>query len=147
MPSAQVVGQAPGRPAAIATSQVSPLPGWTTPSPQVAEQSGSVAAVQPPAQQPSRVGEHVVICVISQRAVQVAASPTSALTRQADGGRGQVLGHAPAPVAALSHDSPISTTPLPHEGWQSPSVRWVAPAGQQPSPETSAVMGVLTHRT
>jgi hypothetical protein len=41
--SAAVIGQAPGDPAGMAVSQVSP--GSTTPSPQVAEQSGSVALV------------------------------------------------------------------------------------------------------
>jgi hypothetical protein len=44
-PGAHVDGQAPGLPAAMARSQLSP--GSTSPLPQVAEQSGSLEAVQP----------------------------------------------------------------------------------------------------
>src|SRR5947208_2806633 len=50
LPSSHARGQAPRRPAAMATSQASPT--WTTPSPQVVEQSGSWAALQPAGQQP-----------------------------------------------------------------------------------------------
>jgi hypothetical protein len=56
-PSAQPDGQAPTIPAGIAMSQASP--GCTTPSPQLAEQSGSLAAVHPDGQQPSLWDEQV----------------------------------------------------------------------------------------
>jgi len=49
LPSSQLVGQAPARPAGMALSQASP--GSTTPLPHEGEQSGSVAAEQPAAQQ------------------------------------------------------------------------------------------------
>jgi len=66
--SAQVVGHAPGRPGAMAVSQVS-FGASTTPSPQVEEQSGSVAAVQPAGQQPSLAAAQAVTTVVWQRAL------------------------------------------------------------------------------
>ena len=72
--------------------------------------------------------------LILQRAVQLAASPESTLLRQADVDARQDFGQASGPLAAaLSHDSPGSTTPLPQVGGQSRSVRLLAPGGQQPS--------------
>ena len=140
-----VVGHAPFAPAAIAVSHVSPAAAWMTPSPHVGEQSGSVAEVQPSAQQPSRVALHVTTRVSSQRAVQSDAAPARTLSRQLDGDGGQDVRQGVGLVGPLSHDSPGSTTLLPHVAWQSLSVRRFAPFGQHPSPETLAVIGVCAH--
>jgi len=131
--------QAPGAPAAIATSQVSF--GWTTPSPQVDEQSGSVAAVQPPGQQPSLAPLQLEMGVSTQVAEQSLLLPVSAVWRQADSEGGQLVGQAPLPVASGSQASPGSTMPSPHSAGQSVSVAWVAPDGQQPSPEIGRSIG------
>jgi hypothetical protein len=72
LPSSQVRGQAPGRPAVIARSQLSLSP--TTPSPQMAAQSESVAIVQPVGQQPSPSAQ-AVIGIATQWALHVAAVP------------------------------------------------------------------------
>src|SRR5262245_45850063 len=47
----------------------------------------------------------------------------------------QLIGQAPGASGGMptSHDSPISTTPLPHAFGQSSSTMLVAPGGQQPS--------------
>ncbi len=82
------VGQAPGWPAAMAVSQVSPAS--MTPLPQVAEQSGSVDFVAPDGQQPS-ARPMAVFGEWAQEAVQalplgrsfVQATPSS----QLDGGQ------------------------------------------------------------
>src|SRR6185436_12650539 len=55
-------------------------------------------------------------------------------------------GHLPVPFAMpVSQVSPASTTPLPHDAEQSLSVLWLAPAGQQPSPSCTSVIGVWRH--
>jgi hypothetical protein len=46
-----------------------------------------------------------------------------------------------------SQVSPGSTTPLPQVGEQSESLLALHPAGQQPSPETQAVMAVWLQAT
>jgi hypothetical protein len=120
-------------PVAIATSQVSF--GWTTPSPQVEEQSGSVAAVQPVGQQPSLSALQLVMGVSTQEAEQASLLPVNVAWRQADSEGGQLVGQAPLPAASLSQVSPRSTMPSPHVAGQSVSVACVAPDGQQPSPE------------
>src|SRR5262249_48826390 len=96
-PSEQLLGQAPGEPGGMAMSHVSPLAAWTTPSPQVLEQSGSFAAVQPSAQQPSLARWHTSTRWSSQCAVQSVALPTSMLSRHADGEGGQDVGQASSP--------------------------------------------------
>lgn len=126
----------------MATSHDSPA--WTTPSPQVREQSGSWAAVQPAGQQPSEAPQ-AVMAVETQAAVQVVASPVSAVCRQAAGDGGQLVGHALEPVAIGSQVSPGSTTPSPQRAGQSLSVARVDPARQHPSPEMGAVIGMWTH--
>jgi len=52
-------------------------------------------------------------------------------------GTGQLFGH-----EGPSQYSPRSTTLFPHTGGQSLSVAFVAPAGQQWSPEIGVVIGV-----
>jgi hypothetical protein len=133
----QLVGQAPGWPAAMAVSQSSPAS--TMPLPQAGPaQSGSVAEVQPEGQQPSP-GEQVVMVVWVQWAVQVAALPSSVSVVQALPSL-QLVGQ----VAGGSQVSPVSSTPLPHTATgQSGSVALVQPEGQQPSLTVEqAVMGV-----
>jgi hypothetical protein len=137
--SSQAFAQAPGAPAASATSQVSF--GWTTPSPQVDEQSGSVAAVQPLGQQPSLAALQLEMGVSTQVAEQSLLLPVSAVWRHADSEGGQLVGQAPLPMAILSQVSPGSTTPSPHVAGQSVSVACVAPDGQHPSPEIGRSIG------
>src|SRR5262249_54050632 len=57
-------------------------------------------------------------------------------------------GHAPGlpAVMPLSHDSPVSTTALPHTTGQSESLLWLQPGGQQLSPPAQAVIGSLSQR-
>jgi len=138
--SLHAFSQAPGAPAAIETSQVSF--GWTTPSPQVDEQSGSVAAVQPVGQQPSLAALQPAMGLSTQAAEQSSVLPVSAVWRQAESEGGQLVGQAPLPAATLSQVSPGSTMPSPHVAGQSVSVACVAPDGQQPSPEIGASMVV-----
>jgi hypothetical protein len=54
---------------------------------------------------------------------------------------GQVAGQ----VLGGSHDSPASTTPLPHIAEQSPSLEELHPEGQHMSPAAQAAMGALEH--
>ena len=137
--SSHALTQAPGEPAASATSQVSF--GWTTPSPQVDEQSGSVAAVQPAGQHPSLAALQLVMGVSTQAAEQSSLLPVSAVWRQAESEGGQLVGQAPLPVAMRSQASPGSTTPSPQVAGQSVSVACVAPDGQHPSPEMGWSIG------
>lgn len=132
-PSSQLVGQAPGVPAGIAVSQASP--GWTAPSPQVGEQSGSSSAVHPAGQQPSLTGPQLVMGVSVQAAEQARPVNTSCRQTEGDGGQPLGLGQAPGPAACVSQVSPGSTMPSPQVAAQSLSVARVAPVGQQPSPE------------
>jgi hypothetical protein len=139
--SSQLVGHAPAAPAAMPVSHVSPES--TTPLPQVAGQSVSVACVAPDGQQPSTVvplGVVIGVCVhAAVHAEPVIASIVQAIVSSHDAGQ------APAPlVIAVSHVSPVSTVPLPHEAEQSGSVPGVAPVGQQPSAVPAAI-GVCVH--
>jgi hypothetical protein len=106
----------------------------------VAEQSGSVVAVQPVGQQPSLWDAQAAIGVGTQRAEQSSALPTRIICKQGDGEGGHEVGQAWASLAWLSHVSPGSIKPSPQLAGQSVSVARVAPAGQHPSPEISAVI-------
>jgi hypothetical protein len=70
--SSHELGHAPGFPAVIRRSQVSALP--TTPSPQMTEQSESVAAVQPSGQHSSPEAQPVM-GEATQRALHISAAP------------------------------------------------------------------------
>jgi hypothetical protein len=70
--SSHELGQAPGLPAVIRRSQVSKAP--TTPSPQMTEQSESLAVVQPTGQQPSPEAQPVM-GEATQRALHISAAP------------------------------------------------------------------------
>jgi hypothetical protein len=104
LPSLQEVGQLP--------SQVSLAS--TTPSPQYAEQSWSLAVTQPAGQQPSPL-LHVVIAAKEQAAEQLAALPVSVSVVQALPSLQEV-------GQLLSHVSPVSTTPSPQVAEQSLSL-------------------------
>ena len=127
-PSSQEVGQ-------LAPSQVSP--GSTMPLPQAAEQSLSLLALQPGAQQPSPFVQ-TVTGALSQAALQEAALPTTLSVVQALVSL-QEVGQAPSQV------SMPSTTPLPQTAEQSLSTEALAPSGQQPSASAGAVMAASTH--
>src|SRR5690606_2232839 len=122
-PSLQLVGQAPG-PEAMPLSQASPAS--STPSPQLAEQSSSLAVVQPSAQQPSPSAQ-AEIEVTSQVASQVAVEPTRTLGLHASVAV-QLVGQ-----LAPSQASPGSRTLLPQVAVQSSSFVASAPSGQQVS--------------
>jgi hypothetical protein len=128
------VGQAPGWPAAMAVSHVSPA--WMTPSPQLAEQSGSVDLVAPDGQQPS-ARPISVIGGCAQEAVQ--ALPLGLSLVQAT--RSSQLGGGQAPWSparmATSQVSPGSTRPLPQRGLV------VVPAsGVEPVPASAMQVGL-----
>jgi hypothetical protein len=129
-PSLQEVGQ-------LAPSQVSP--GSTMPLPQAAEQSLSLLALQPGAQQPSPLVQ-TVTGALSQAALQEAALPTTLSVVQALLSL-QEVGQEPSQV------SMPSTTPLPQTAEQSLSTEALAPEGQQPSASAGAVMAATTHST
>jgi hypothetical protein len=58
----------------------------------------------------------------------------------------QLVGHEPSPdVMPVSHNSPVSTTPLPQVGEQSLSLFELHPAAQQPSPLIHWVMVTFLH--
>jgi hypothetical protein len=99
MPSLHVTGHDAGG------SQVSPI--CITPSPQLAEQSPSVAVVQPAGQHPSSA-PHAVIAVRSQRRSHVSAEPVAMSIVQAL--PSSQLSHAPGG----SQVSASSTMLLPH---------------------------------
>ncbi len=128
MPSSQPVGQAP--------SQVS-LPS-TRPLPQEAEQSLSVATLQPAGQQPSPWTQAVTGSYV-QRALQLAAAPVIASRVQARPSLHEV-GQLP------SQTSPGSGVPLPQRGWQSESVSVEQPTGQQPSLSMQWIVGSFEQR-
>lgn len=96
--------------------------------------------MQPAGQHASVWYEQTVIWEGTQRAEQSAALPTNVICKQGEGESGQVVGQAAGPEAFLSQVSPGSTTPSPQLPGQSVLVAWVAPAGQQPSPEICPVM-------
>jgi len=135
MLSLQEAGQAPGWPAAIALSQVSPVS--TAPLPQPGRQSLSLLELHMAGQQPSPP-EHSSILGFWQRTSQVPAEPV--MTSWVQGlPSEQATGQLPSQV------SPSSTTPLPHLGAQSESLTALQPAGQQPSPARQVVMSVCRH--
>ena len=115
LPSLQVVGQSP--------SQVSP--GSSTSLPQLTEQSVSLLASQPGAQQPSP-STQAVIAWWAQVTLQFSALPVMASWVQALPSL-QSAGQLPSQV------SPSSSMPLPQLVEQSLSELKVQPAGQQPS--------------
>lgn len=120
--SLQVAGQLP--------SQVSPWSTW--PLPQVAEQSLSVAGLQPGGQHPSPpVQTPTGWC--EQARLQVEALPVWASEVQAIPSS-QLAGQSPSQV------SRGSTLPLPQVAEQSLSPGALQPEGQQPSPETQVVV-------
>jgi hypothetical protein len=132
-PSSQLEGQE------AAGSHVSPPS--TTPLPQLAEQSESLAELHPTGQQPSPEVQTLMdpwlqdtlqfwaLPVIWSR---VQALPSSQLEGQ---------------EAAGSQVSPPSTTPLPQLAEQSESLAELHPTGQQPSPGVQAVIAVEEHVT
>src|SRR4051812_3571871 len=109
--------------------------------PHIGAQSLSVFAFAPLGQQPSPF----IGCVIGwneQLAVQVL--PLISRSRVQTFVSAHVVGHLPAPVViAVSHVSPLSTTPLPQPAWQSLSFAVVAFGGQQPSLFAGCVIGVV----
>lgn len=121
LPSEQLTGHAP--------SQISG--GSIVMLPQLGEQSVSVIALHPTAQQPSP-DTHCVIGWNEHAALHELAEPT----------RLSIV-HAEASLHAVGHEvpsqvSPVETTPSPHVEEQSASVARVQPAGQQPSPPLHA---------
>ncbi len=117
------------------------------PSPQLAEQSLSVPLVQPVGQQPSSVlPEHAVTLVYEHWAWQVAPD-TPSIVQALVSAQLATVGQLPAPDAMpVSHFSPASTTALPHDALQSPSLVALQPVGQHPSlARTQAVIGTLAH--
>jgi hypothetical protein len=109
-----------------ATSHVSPVS--IAPLLHIAEQSLSVLALQPVAQQPSLFVQLEMRWVL-QATLQLAALPVSESIVQAFPSL-QVVGQG---TAGGSHVSPASTAPLPHFAEQSLSLLWLQPVGQQPS--------------
>jgi len=116
--SSQLAGQLP--------SQVSL--GSTRPLPQLAEQSLSLAFVQPEGQQPSPLVQEVTDWWL-QAKLQVEAAPVEASRVQALPSS-QLVGQSPSQVSLTSR------RPLPQLAEQSLSVALVQPMGQQPSAET-----------
>ncbi len=127
LPSLQLAGQVSGG------SQVSPVS--TKPSPQLEEQSLSVAGVQPGGQQPSS-WSHSVMMLKLQLTLQLSALPVMISTVQATRSS-QVVGQVPGG----SQVSPYSMALLPQLTEQSSSMVLSQPGGQQPSPESHSVMG------
>src|SRR5262245_40382777 len=127
LPSVQSAGQL--------LSHVSP--DSTTPLPHEAEQSESLMALQPAAQQPSPP-RHCVIAWCEHAALHDAALPVSVSMVQALPSV-QSAGQLPSQV------SPASTTLLPHEAEQSESLMALQPAAQQPSPPRHCVIAWCEH--
>ena len=145
--SAHDVGQRASSSGGALTSHSSPLENSKNVLPHNDEQSASSCEVQPDGQH-SSVGPQAVISLITQRAVQSPASPTSSASRQpgffctgAIGGGAQLFGH----DALGSQVSPRSRMPLPHTAGQSVSCVWLLPGRQQPSPETGVVIWGFWH--
>ena len=138
------VGQAPGEPAAISVSQVSP--GSTIPLPQRAEQSGSWALVVFLGQQPSPA---VVSTISSCAHVAVQSLPLGTSRVQATPSEQSEGGQAPGSPRgmAVSQVSSGSTRPLPQRG---PPVKPPSPAPPVPPstmqglpPQSSETVTVL----
>lgn len=117
-------------------SQVSP--GSTMSLPQLGEQSLSLIALHPAAQQPSLLW-HSVIVWNEHAALQFAADPTSVSIVHAAPSLHVVGQFSP------SHVSPDSTKPLPQVGEQSVSLSELQPGAQQPSPLWHALIGWNVH--
>jgi hypothetical protein len=109
------IGQLPSHVSAVSTTLL----------PQLGEQSGSLFALHPPAQQPS-LGPHSVICWCTHDALHVLAAPTRLSIVHATLST-HVVGQSPSQV------SPDSVSALPHVGEQSESVFALHPGAQQPS--------------
>jgi hypothetical protein len=127
-PSLQPVGHEDGG------SQVSPVS--TAPFPQLGEQSPSLLALHPGAQQPSP-DWHALMGVWPQAAEQLAALPARKSMVQAFPSL-QLLGH----DDGGSQVSPVSTSLFPQLGEQSPSLLALHPGAQHPSPDWHAVIAV-----
>jgi hypothetical protein len=130
-PSSQLLGHEEGG------SHVSPVS--TTPFPQLGEQSLSLLALHPGAQQPSP-DLHSVMGEKLHAAEQLAALPVSESMVQALSSL-QLVGH----VEGRSQVSPVSTTPFPQLGEQSLSLLALHPGAQHPSPDLHSVMGEKLH--
>jgi hypothetical protein len=116
--------------------------GSTTPLPHDAEQSESLSAEHPGAQQPSPL-VHAVMAVLLHELEHP--DPTKRSVVHAIASLHD-RGHAPAPlVMAVSQSSGGSTTPLPHDAEQSLSLSDVHAEGQHPSPPAQEVIAVLLH--
>jgi hypothetical protein len=103
-------------------------PGSTTPLPQRTMQSLSLVLLQAAGQQPSPRAHMLWVPSSTQRALQVAAIPSS--LRRPQPIQGQVAGQ----LDGGSQVSPVSTTPFPQRGMQSLSLPALHADGQQPSP-------------
>jgi hypothetical protein len=128
-PSSQLVGHAPGLPAAIAVSQVSPAS--TTPLSHFGRQSLSSFAFAPDGQQPS-LSIGAVIAAYEQATMQPEPVGTPTMHGSDDG---QSVGHAPGCPAAIavSQSSLPVTWPSPHSSWQvaeQPSFGILLPSSQ-----------------
>ena len=137
MPSSHAVGQLPA-PEVMPVSQVSP--DSTTPLPQTAVQSESVAMVAPGGQQPSPP-TGAVMAVVVHVALQVPPPISMSVVQTLPSSH--AVGQAPLIPAAIavSHASPVETTPSPQAAEQSGSVASVAPGGQHMSPAAVIVTG------
>jgi len=126
--SLQLAGQDDGG------SQVSPFS--TTPLPHFGWQSESLLALHVGGQQPS-LPTQTVMAVWLQATLQVSRPPVITSVVQA------LLSLQLAGQEDFgSQVSPLSTTPLPHFGWQSESLLALHPPGQQPSPALQVLMVV-----
>jgi hypothetical protein len=130
LPSSQLVGHGFS---ALFGSHASPAS--IVPLPQLAEQSLSVAFVQPAGQQPSPGMQLSIGCIVHCD-VHAAGSPTTTAFKHMFADRHvTAVGH----ISTGSHASPASIVPLPQLERQSVSLFASAPSGQQPSPESSSV--------
>jgi len=119
-----------------APSQVSDAS--TTPLPQVDEQSLSFAAVHPVGQQPSALVQAVrgVLVHWNEHASVAPVNPSTVQALPSSQEVGQFS----------SHDSPVSTTPLPQVFVQSASLAAEQPKEQQPSLTIEQPTGLATQR-
>jgi hypothetical protein len=131
-PSLQFIAHGMG----VLASQVSP--GSSREFPQLAEQSRSLDEEQVEGQQPSPLLQRV-IGIGSHRSVQASALPVMR------SGKHGLVGAQALHELGGSHDSPVSTTPLPHFGVQSLSDVSLPPSGQQPSAAPAIVIGIGVH--
>jgi hypothetical protein len=105
------------------------------------QQSVSLDAVHPVGQHESALApEQALIGTCRQTALHVSAEPIIWSIVQGSPSSGQVVGH----EAGGSQVSPAPMCPSEQRAAQSLSLAW-QPAGQQPSSETQAVIGVWLH--